>query len=649
MISNECTTFFINLITVNKQKLKSYPPPFMNTDGTIINSFQVLLNIFINNNVENETSLERLIFINTDFCRIKELNIFDKINKESKIEDLDTQGDYSKFPVETKSFFLCHFLLREALEGLNKRNQDNIRQANTLSQSPQSPEFKQAVTNLHSLYAIFKCPKFCKKLIHFLETTVYLCFTRNNSKYSINKLFTEGKNYFNDFYKDFYHYIQDEQSESFNCFQELIIENVYKTIKFLRECNPDIFSKHMEESKSFVYFSLIYSSKTEIIKNPYVRAESLDIVEYFFINEYQQNNKQTNKLIQIFQDPLIKEIFIYSLIRVFIDTERLGGSNQFYEKFNHRYKILLLIDSVKSQISIDDQILFYATNFKDDCIMMVNYLINDLTFMADETIEKFQEIKQYEDLKADFETFNALSEDEKKSKEESYQDNIKKCKNFVPFFKSYLQFTITISNTCQKIILEYKLGQKLANLLNYLLDMFASKHGNTLKVMNLTQYKFNPKEFLSFIIQAYASFSEYKEFWMQITSDERSYKFDNFRRALNLRTKISVNYKAAEEFSKLVNGILSIKDEINSNMIDCEDAPEEYLDPITAELMEDPVMMPYSKQIVERHTIEQHLLSDPIDPFSRSPLNKKDLIPCPELKEKISIYRQQKINEMKNK
>ncbi len=39
-----------------------------------------------------------------------------------------------------------------------------------------------------------------------------------------------------------------------------------------------------------------------------------------------------------------------------------------------------------------------------------------------------------------------------------------------------------------------------------------------------------------------------------------------------------------------------------------DDAPDEYLDPITSILMNDPVMLPSSRKIVDRSTISRHLL-----------------------------------------
>jgi hypothetical protein len=61
--------------------------------------------------------------------------------------------------------------------------------------------------------------------------------------------------------------------------------------------------------------------------------------------------------------------------------------------------------------------------------------------------------------------------------------------------------------------------------------------------------------------------------------------------------------------------------------------------------MDDPVMLPTSKTIVDRKTIETHLLSDPTDPFNRSSLTKEMLIPVDDLRTRIQQYKMDKYNE----
>jgi len=66
--------------------------------------------------------------------------------------------------------------------------------------------------------------------------------------------------------------------------------------------------------------------------------------------------------------------------------------------------------------------------------------------------------------------------------------------------------------------------------------------------------------------------------------------------------------------------------------------PEEFLDPITAELMQDPVKLP-SGHSVDRAVISRHLLSDETDPFSRARCTVEMLIENPELKAQIEEWK----------
>jgi ubiquitin conjugation factor E4 B len=54
--------------------------------------------------------------------------------------------------------------------------------------------------------------------------------------------------------------------------------------------------------------------------------------------------------------------------------------------------------------------------------------------------------------------------------------------------------------------------------------------------------------------------------------------------------------------------------------------------------MTDPVILPMSRQTVDRSTIRSHLLSDPHDPFNRSPLKIEDVVEDTELKAKIVAW-----------
>lgn len=60
---------------------------------------------------------------------------------------------------------------------------------------------------------------------------------------------------------------------------------------------------------------------------------------------------------------------------------------------------------------------------------------------------------------------------------------------------------------------------------------------------------------------------------------------------------------------------------------DAADAPDEFLDPIMASLMTDPVVLPTSGTRVDRSVIRAILLATPQDPFNRQPLTVDQLVP----------------------
>lgn len=71
------------------------------------------------------------------------------------------------------------------------------------------------------------------------------------------------------------------------------------------------------------------------------------------------------------------------------------------------------------------------------------------------------------------------------------------------------------------------------------------------------------------------------------------------------------------------------------------EVPDEFLDPITCALMDNPVRLPTSGKVMDHSTIARHLLSDAKDPFNRAPLTIEDVIPDDDLKQRITIWKLQ--------
>ena len=222
----------------------------------------------------------------------------------------------------------------------------------------------------------------------------------------------------------------------------------------------------------------------------------------------------------------------------------------------------------------------------------------------------------------------------------------------IKLFNVSLKFLVTLCKLLQTFFIKNEFLTQLVGFLNYSLNVFASPLGNELKLKNLNDYNFNPKFILGALLSVYSAFYDSEEFLKAVVTDERSYKYANFSRARNVvqnSGKIEIDNNDFNNFLKFVKKLKDEERKIKEEEINYDDAPEEFCDSLTALLMTDPVKLPKSNVILDRKTIETHLLSDQSDPFNRTPLTKDMLIPCPELKARIDEYIKKKKEEKNNK
>lgn len=139
------------------------------------------------------------------------------------------------------------------------------------------------------------------------------------------------------------------------------------------------------------------------------------------------------------------------------------------------------------------------------------------------------------------------------------------------------------------------------------------------------------------ICNIYINLQDCDAFCLAIPSDGRSYSAELFRYAEEVLIRIGGGNLIGEmrEFAAKVG---HLEEQQKEDEIALADPPDEFLDPIMSTLMQDPVLLPSSKIIIDRPTITRHLLSDQTDPFNRAPLTMDQVIPEAELQRKIQDW-----------
>jgi len=124
--------------------------------------------------------------------------------------------------------------------------------------------------------------------------------------------------------------------------------------------------------------------------------------------------------------------------------------------------------------------------------------------------------------------------------------------------------------------------------------------------------------------------------------DERSFDPGNLRKAVRVlgssRTDLTVRPEHLQALEAFASKCVETRESVEAEEASYGEVPDEFQDPITADLMHDPVKLP-SGHSVDRPTITRHLLSDETDPFSRARLTVDMLVPDDELRAQIDAWK----------
>lgn len=266
----------------------------------------------------------------------------------------------------------------------------------------------------------------------------------------------------------------------------------------------------------------------------------------------------------------------------------------------------------------------------------MNLLLNDVTFVLDESFTAFQKIH---DLLEELRKPEALEEAVRKEKEDALADHKKQAKNYMGLTNETISMLKLFTEALDESFTMPEVVQRLADMLDYNLDIMTGPKQASLKVESPEEYGFRPKELLSDLVDVYLNLRKQERFHLAVARDGRSYTPTRFNKALELVCrKISKSSQELADFRQLARTIEAAYLADKQADEDLGEIPDELQDPLMGTLMEDPVILPSSQQILDRSTIRSHLLSDATDPFNRVPLKIEDVIPAVDKKKEIQDF-----------
>nr|CEL66143.1 TPA: ubiquitin conjugation factor, putative [Neospora caninum Liverpool] len=378
--------------------------------------------------------------------------------------------------------------------------------------------------------------------------------------------------------------------------------------------------------------------------------------------------------------PVVQEHLVRALTEVFIASER--GS--YYDRINFRIPIvdlfqkLLVLDDYKAALHR------LGSSSPEKFIHMIHLLLNDVSTLVDQAMSALTEIRKRQlegrdhddpppqasaataesavaEAAAGSSAIGASSSGTEEEEDEEEEDAGASLEGNAQLRReTWSRLEATTRDLCSLgfnacsllslyakecgayIIRSSSILPQAVTTLDCCLDHLVGPQCLQLKVNNMESYNFQPKNWLMKVLESYVYLLQADpeggdQLVAEILKDGRYFQKETVNKAYRIAKREGLmSVKLLEKFQELVKRLSEGKEE--DFEIDFDAFPAEYLDPIMADVMTDPVKLPTSNNIMDRKHIERHLMSDPSDPFNRMPLTKEELIPLPYLRQEIMDF-----------
>jgi ubiquitin conjugation factor E4 B len=397
--------------------------------------------------------------------------------------------------------------------------------------------------------------------------------------------------------------------------------------------------------KQFLYFvSANNFLVLQMVRNYNLRAQLGDVLyELFLPSNHREvppsvsEDPLAGRRTYLIADANAQETLAPSLLLLYGEVEHTG----YYDKMGHRAKIASLLKYLWE--SSEHRPAFRRiTQSKDSFIKFANGIMNETNTLIATVMQKLPEIREAQEKMKNGEEWGRLSEDEQNQISSRLEDNEREVKSALPLCNKTLQM-FGYLNTDQEIrtlFLMEELRSRLVTMLLHVLTKLVGSKGLDLKVDNPEQYDFRPKEMLRDLCAIFALFASSDVF--QVECAKSGCDPSLLRSAVKTCRRLTLlTGESMEAFQSLPDAVDTALQRVSAEQELLVDAPDEFLDEILSTFMIDPVELP-SGHFVDRSTITQHLLNDPIDPFNREPLTIDQVKPAIELKEKMDRWLEEK-------
>lgn len=432
-----------------------------------------------------------------------------------------------------------------------------------------------------------------------------------------------------------------ETPQLFSALPEWYVEDIADFLLFALQYMPGVAAESMEDP--LITWLLVTICSPQYIKNPYLVAKIIEVL--FVLNPGIQTRTEVLHN-RVMAHPISEQYLSSFLMKFYTDVETTGASSEFYDKFTIRYHISIILKCMWDS-PVHRQAIINESRSGKQFVKFINMLMNDTTFLLDESLESLKRIHEVQELQADKESWAQMSMQQQQERNRQLVADERQCRSYLTLARETVDMFHYLTMDIKEPFLRPELVGRLSAMLNFNLQQLCGPKCKNLKVQNPEKYGWEPRRLLSQLVDIYLHL-DCDEFAAAIAADERSFRKELFEDAvLRMERAVIKSGGEVERFRDLAQRASEIAIQNIKREVDFNDAPEEFKDPLMDTLMDDPVLLPSGK-VMDRPVIIRHLLNSSTDPFSRQPLSEDMLVPAGELKERIQAWKRDRMKGATN-
>uniref|UniRef100_A0A8C9FS49 Ubiquitin conjugation factor E4 core domain-containing protein n=1 Tax=Pavo cristatus TaxID=9049 RepID=A0A8C9FS49_PAVCR len=288
-----------------------------------------------------------------------------------------------------------------------------------------------------------------------------------------------------------------EVPKVFAALPEFYVEDVAEFLFFIVQYAPQVLYEPC--TQDVVMFLVVMLCNQNYIRNPYLVAKLVEVM--FMTNPAVQ--PRTQKFFEMIENhPLSTKLLVPSLMKFYTDVEHTGATSEFYDKFTIRYHISTIFKSLWQNIAHHGTFMEEFNSGKQ-FVRYINMLINDTTFLLDESLESLKRIHEVQEEMKNKEQWDLLPRDQQQARQSQLAQDERVSRSYLALATETVDMFHILTKQVQKPFLRPELGPRLAAMLNFNLQQLCGPKCRDLKVENPEKYGFEPKKLLDQLTDIY--------------------------------------------------------------------------------------------------------------------------------------------------